>query len=212
MVPRTGVEPVTCPLGGGRAIQLCHRGKPIGEYSFFTLADQSMPSMLGSILIFLQLGNTGMSMMHWDCLKFHELTAAQLYEILALRSAVFVVEQNCVYQDPDGYDPNALHLMGHRDNNLLCYTRLLAPGVKYEGASIGRVITNTAARGTGLGKQLMTESIKACENHWPGSPISISAQQYLEKFYFELGFKAETDPYMEDGIPHIKMIRDSKSG
>jgi ElaA protein len=153
-----------------------------------------------------------MPKIHWNCLKFHELTVAQLYEILRLRSTVFVVEQNCVYQDLDGNDQNALHLMGHHDNNLLCYTRLLAPGVKYEGASIGRVITNTSARGAGLGKQLMIESIKFCESHWSASSISISAQQYLEKFYSELDFKAEDEPYMEDGIPHIKMVRDNKSG
>ena len=146
----------------------------------------------------------------WTCSRFDELDTADLYAILQLRAEVFVLEQDCVYQDMDDIDAEALHVMGHiRDKTekliLLCYARLMAAGIKYDGASIGRVVTRKSARGDGNGKALMTNAITFCQQHWPGQSITISAQQYLQKFYSELGFKTESAPYSEDGIPHIRM-------
>lgn len=144
----------------------------------------------------------------WSCLRFDELSTGDLYGILQLRAEIFVVEQDCVYQDVDGFDQQALHVMGQlpgAEHRLVCYTRLLPPGVKYDGASIGRVVTRESARGGGNGKALMVNSIAFCQQHWPGEAITISAQQYLQKFYTELGFETLSRPYDEDGIPHIRM-------
>tara|TARA_B110000858_G_scaffold193768_1_gene246901 strand:+ start:185 stop:652 length:468 start_codon:yes stop_codon:yes gene_type:complete len=145
----------------------------------------------------------------WKCQRFDELSTEDLYRILQLRAEVFVVEQNCVYQDVDGFDQQALHVMGELvagdEAEIVCYTRLLPPGVKYEGAAIGRVVTQKSVRGGGVGKALMVHSIASCEEHWPGKAITISAQQYLEKFYTELGFETQSEAYAEDGIPHIRM-------
>lgn len=145
----------------------------------------------------------------WSCLRFDELSTEDLYRILQLRAEVFVVEQDCAYQDVDGYDHEALHVMGQLSGtaatSLVCYTRLLSPGTKYEGASISRVITKKSVRGGGFGKALMLKSLAFCKEHWPGKVITISAQQYLQQFYIELGFKTESEPYNEDGIPHIRM-------
>lgn len=146
----------------------------------------------------------------WTCRRFDELSTDDLYQILQLRAEVFVVEQDCVYQDVDGFDQGALHVLGRLTGDkgapLVSYTRLLPPGVKYEGASsIGRVVTRETARGGGNGKALMQNSIAFCQQHWPDSAIVISAQQYLEKFYRSLGFVTETEAYSEDGIPHIRM-------
>lgn len=143
----------------------------------------------------------------WTCLPFPQLTAAHLYTILRLRSEVFVVEQNCIYQDMDGFDQLALHLCGMNGDRLACYARLLAPGVKYPGASVGRVVTSPDSRATGLGRELMQQAVKQCQQHWPAAAITISAQHHLEKFYHSLGFATVSEPYMEDGIPHIEMTR-----
>ena len=145
----------------------------------------------------------------WTCSRFDELSTKDLYRILQLRAEIFIVEQDCVYQDVDGYDQEALHVMGQlaRDDEaqLVCYTRLLPPGAKYEGASIGRVVTKKSARGGGVGRALMLNSLAFCNEHWPDTAITISAQQYLQKFYTELGFESVSEPYDEDGIPHIRM-------
>lgn len=145
----------------------------------------------------------------WSCLRFDELSTEDLYRILQLRAEVFVVEQDCVYQDVDGFDQQALHVMGQLSDSdetqLACYTRLLPPGAKYDGASIGRVVTRKSSRGGGAGKALMLHSLAFCNAHWPGAAITISAQQYLQKFYTELGFETQSEPYAEDGIPHIRM-------
>ncbi len=145
----------------------------------------------------------------WTCLRFDELSTEDLYRILQLRAEVFVVEQNCVYQDVDDFDQVALHVMGQLSGadeaQLDCYTRLLPPGVKYEGPSIGRVVTRKSARGGGVGKALMLNSLAFCKQHWPGEVITISAQLYLQNFYKELGFETASEPYDEDGIPHIRM-------
>lgn len=143
----------------------------------------------------------------WTCLSFNQLTPVELYSILRLRSEVFVVEQDCVYQDIDDNDQHALHLCGMHAASLICYARLFAPGVKYPGASIGRVVTAPTVRGAGLGNELMQQAVLQCNAHWPRANITISAQHHLEKFYNNLGFKGVSEPYMEDGIPHIEMNR-----
>jgi len=145
------------------------------------------------------------SELSWTCSQFEELSTDQLYRILQLRAEVFVVEQNCVYQDVDGYDHQAFHISGQLENQLVCYSRLLPPGAKYTNASIGRVVTKNNIRGGGLGKVLMQKSISHCQQKWPVHGITISAQQYLESFYAALGFSTESEPYMEDNIPHIEM-------
>lgn len=143
----------------------------------------------------------------WTCKPFQQLSAADLYAILRLRAEVFVVEQNCPYQDLDNNDQQALHLGGFDGEELACYVRLLPPGLKYTGASIGRVVTAMTVRGTGIGRELMREALRNCEQRWPGVEITISAQHHLEKFYASLGFGTVSEPYMEDDIPHIEMTR-----
>ena len=145
----------------------------------------------------------------WSCLRFNELSTEDLYRVLQLRAEVFLVEQDCAYQDVDGYDQEALHVMGQLSGadeaQLVSYSRLLPPGTKYDGASIGRVITKKSIRGSGVGKALMLSSLAFCRQHWTGKGITISAQAYLQKFYIELGFETVSEPYDEDRIPHIRM-------
>jgi ElaA protein len=141
----------------------------------------------------------------FTCKSFDQLTTLELYSLLQLRSEVFVVEQNCVYQDVDGYDQIAIHLLMYLDNKLCAYSRLIPPGIKYESASIGRVVTQRDARGGGHGKALMESAMAHCKRLWPEAGLTISAQAYLEKFYQSLGFKTDSEPYMEDDIPHIQM-------
>lgn len=141
----------------------------------------------------------------WSCKPFYKLSHDELYAILKLRSEVFIVEQECPYQDPDDNDQAALHVLGERDGKLFAYSRLLPPGVKYDASSIGRVITSQEIRRDGFGKLLMEKSIAYCGAHWPNQGITISAQQYLESFYHGLNFQTESDAYLEDDIPHIRM-------
>jgi ElaA protein len=142
----------------------------------------------------------------WTCKKFEELSPTELYAILRLRSEVFVVEQNCVYLDPDGKDAESYHFCGWLNNELLvAYTRLMPPGSSYTDASIGRVVTAPAHRNEGYGKILMHRSIEKCFELFETPSITIGAQQYLTQFYQELGFKQAGEMYLEDGIPHIKM-------
>jgi ElaA protein len=145
-------------------------------------------------------------MIAWRCVGFSELTASELYAILAARSEVFVVEQDCVYQDMDDHDQSALHLLGKDDAQLAAYLRLLPPGEKYPEASLGRVLTRAPWRGTGLGKLLVAEGIARCHQLFPDVPIRISAQAHLENFYGAFGFLVVSAPYDEDGIPHIEML------
>ena len=146
-------------------------------------------------------------MITWLAKKFDELSVPELYAILRLRSEVFVVEQNCVFQDMDNKDQFSWHLMGWEDGALVAYTRLIPPGKAYEFSSIGRVVTSQAARGTGIGKQLMERSIEELERLFGKVPIKIGAQLYLREFYNSFGFKQSSDIYDEDGIDHIEMIR-----
>ena len=139
--------------------------------------------------------------------KFDEFSLKELYKILQLRAEVFVVEQNCVYQDVDGKDDKALHILGYQDHQLVAYTRCFKPGDYFEIASIGRVIVKENFRKYGYGHEIMIASIKAIENNFHTSRIKLSAQQYLTAFYESHGFKQTGEGYLEDGIPHIAMVK-----
>lgn len=141
---------------------------------------------------------------------FTDLTADRLYAILRLRAAVFVVEQNCVYQDLDDKDQRALHLCAYApDGRLAAYTRLLDRGVSYpDYASVGRVVTAPFARGRGLGRPLMEHSVAALHRAFGVQPVKISAQAHLQKFYGSVGFRGIGPVYDEDGIPHRAMVRE----
>lgn len=147
--------------------------------------------------------------LNWIVKKFEALTPYELYNIMWLRNEVFVVEQNCVYQDADYKDQKGWHLMGvDEEGKLMAYVRLLPVGVSYKKEpSIGRVVTNPAARGTGVGRELMQIAIQQCEELFGKTDIKIGAQYYLYKFYSSLGFEQTSDIYLEDGIEHIEMIR-----
>lgn len=143
----------------------------------------------------------------WEIKSFDALSTAELYDIIALRDLVFVVEQHCIYLDADGRDKKAFHLMGFDDHNLIAYCRLFAPGLVYEEASIGRVVTHPSARRTGLGKELVRQAIAQISALFETSIIRISGQLYLKEFYQNLGFEPLGGVYMEDDIPHIAMRR-----
>lgn len=141
----------------------------------------------------------------WVFKIFDELLAAELYAIMQLRNEVFVVEQNCVYQDADGKDQASWHLTGWDGENLAAYTRIIPPGISYEEASIGRVVTSPRYRGTGAGRELMKQSISKVFSQFNCTEIKIGAQLYLTRFYQSLGFSQTGPEYLEDGIPHIEM-------
>jgi len=145
----------------------------------------------------------------WQNLHHSELIATQLYQILALRNAVFIVEQNCPYQDVDGADLTGgnRHLLGTEHNQLLAYARLLAPESNGAPAKIGRVIVSGQARGQKLGNRLMEQAIACCERYWPQHGIFLSAQAHLQDFYAQFGFRPTGEVYLEDGIPHVDMER-----
>lgn len=139
---------------------------------------------------------------------FQELSNLELYRILQLRTEVFVVEQNCVYQDMDGKDIKALHVLGTKENEIIAYTRIFKPGDYMDQASIGRVVVEKPMREGGYGKEIMLASIKAIEDNFKETTIHLSAQTYLQKFYEELGFMVAGETYLEDDIPHILMIKE----
>ena len=141
--------------------------------------------------------------------RFESLSALELYEIIRAREAVFVVEQACPYQEVDGMDISSWHLSVTMDGELAAYARLVDPGVKYQQPSIGRVMTLKQFRRLKIGRALMTEAIRFSELQFPGQSIKIGAQVYLNEFYASFGFEAVSDPYDEDGILHIDMIRPS---
>lgn len=146
--------------------------------------------------------------LNWHLKKFEELTPHELYTIMWLRNEVFVVEQNCVYQDADYKDQKSWHLMGlDDDKHLMAYSRILPPGLAYIQPSIGRVVTNPAARKEGAGRELMKTAIEYCSKLFGGQDIKIGAQLYLLKFYSSLGFEKTGEVYLEDGIEHVEMIR-----
>ena len=137
--------------------------------------------------------------------RFNELSTSELYSLLQLRSEVFVVEQNCVYQDVDGKDNKAIHVLGYFDTELAAYSRLFDKGIYFEEASIGRVVVSPKHRDKKLGHDLMQVSIAAVNEHFKEHNITISAQEYLKKFYESHGFVQTSEMYLEDDIPHIQM-------
>jgi ElaA protein len=145
--------------------------------------------------------------MRWELFTFADLGVAALYEALALRQLVFVVEQSCAYLDCDGKDPAALHLLGREaGGRLVAYARLLPPGTCYPEMSIGRVVTHPDVRRTGAGKELMREAVARARAAFGPGPIRIAAQVYLRRFYEGFGFRIAGEEYLEDGIPHVEMI------
>jgi ElaA protein len=144
---------------------------------------------------------------HWSWTRFESLGVHALYDILALRCRVFILEQGA-YLDPDGADLRSWHLQGRDEAGVLqAYLRGVEPGIKYAEPSIGRVITAPEVRGTGQGRKLMQEGLARCTAQWPEQAIRISAQARLRAFYASLGFKAVGDEYIEDHIPHVEMLR-----
>ncbi len=141
----------------------------------------------------------------WTCTPFQQLAPEELYHILQLRSEVFVLEQQCIYQDMDNKDQPSLHLCGWTGESLAAYARILPPGISYDHPSIGRVITHPAFRRYGFGRELMQRAIQLTHSSFGDPVILIGAQQYLTEFYASLGFEQVSEPYMEDGIPHITM-------
>lgn len=139
--------------------------------------------------------------------RFNDLSVTELYQLLQLRSEVFVVEQNCVYQDIDSKDEKALHMLGIYNKKVVAYSRLFEPGYYFANASIGRVVVDEQYRKNKWGHLLIEESIKCIESTFGTHAITISAQLYLKKFYESHGFIQEGQEYLEDGIPHIKMNR-----
>ncbi|UZO81826.1 GNAT family N-acetyltransferase [Aquimarina sp. ERC-38] len=140
--------------------------------------------------------------------SFGEIQLEELYQILKLRTEVFVVEQDCVYQDMDNKDQKAVHIIGYYQNELAAYTRIFKPGDYSDLASIGRVVVDPNKRKFGFGKEIMNASIQSIYDLFGKQPITISAQCYLYDFYASLGFKQVSQEYLEDGIPHIRMNKD----
>ncbi len=145
-------------------------------------------------------------MINWTYQHFTELNTKELYQIMTLRSRVFVVEQNCVYLDLDQKDFNCWHLCGWVAGELVAYARVIAPGVSYEEASIGRVVSHPDNRAKGFGKELMKVAIQKTRAQFHITRIKIGAQCYLIRFYESFGFQKVSDEYLEDGIPHIEML------
>jgi len=142
----------------------------------------------------------------WQWCRLGELSAGQIYAVLAARVAIFVVEQNCAYQDLDGLDADAEHLIAWSGKEVAGYLRVLAPGTRFDDPSIGRIITTQPFRGSGLGREVVAKGIERTRQRYPGQPIRISGQKYLERFYRDFGFVTVSEPYLEDGIPHVEMV------
>lgn len=149
-----------------------------------------------------------MAHLHWITKEFDELNNRQLYQLLALRSTVFVLEQTCLYQDMDNKDQHCHHVMGidSESGALAAYARIVPPGISFPELSIGRIITAPEYRGKGLGVQLMNRSIELCSELYSPQNIRIGAQAHLQKFYQSFGFVSEGEVYDEDGIDHMEMV------
>jgi ElaA protein len=148
-----------------------------------------------------------MEAIKWTCVFFDSLTPHELYSIIKLRNEVFVVEQNCIFQDADDKDQKCYHFMGKAENQLAAYARLVPAGVSYEYVSIGRIVTSPRFRNIGAGKALLDMAIQQCTLLFNEQTIKIGAQLYLKNFYESFGFIQTGDVYDEDGIPHIEMLR-----
>ena len=142
----------------------------------------------------------------WEIKAFGDLNLKEFHDLIALRISVFVIEQNCPYQEVDGKDQHSIHVIGKKDGEIVATARIVAPGLSYSEPSIGRVLTISTARGTGLGHELMEETMKAAKNHFGNVPIRMSAQEHLINFYQVHGFEPVSDVYLEDNIPHIEML------
>ena len=153
-----------------------------------------------------------MNGLDWQLKSFEELTKLELYKILRARSTVFVVEQDCPYQDVDEKDFAAVHLFLQRNDEVVAYCRLMHAGLNYEECSIGRVLTIPSIRHEGIGIALMKKAIEEVWMLWPKETIRISAQRYLERFYQSFGFEIVSEPYLEDNIPHVSMTLNPKTG
>jgi ElaA protein len=151
-----------------------------------------------------------MPRIEWQWKRLAGLAPAELYALLAARAAVFVVEQQCAFLDLDGLDASAWHLLGWAGGDeartLAAYLRLIDPGCKYPEPSIGRVLTTAPYRGAGLGRAAMREGLARAARLFPGRALRIGAQQRLERFYAEFGFRTASEPYQEDGIAHVEML------
>jgi ElaA protein len=150
-------------------------------------------------------------MIEWHWLAFDDIPRNDWYEVLLQRQQVFILEQTCLYPDIDGADPQSHHLMAWREidgkRTLVAYLRCVPPGLKFDEMSLGRVLTTQAARGSGIGRELLAKAIPLAEKLHPGHRFRIGAQAHLEKFYASFGFRTVTEPYDEDGIMHIDMVR-----
>jgi len=145
--------------------------------------------------------------MQWITHTFEELTPSELYEIIKLRQDVFIIEQECIYPDIDGYDNKALHMLGKSKKELVAYARIFEPGLKYKESSIGRIVVHPDFRNRGYGKKLVQNCINYCRKNYIGTGIRIEAQSHLQRFYENLGFVAKGEIYPVDGIPHVQMIQ-----
>lgn len=146
--------------------------------------------------------------LYWYCLPFADLDNEILYRIIALRNEVFVVEQDCVYQDADFKDLKCHHVYAVDDaGEVVAYTRIVPPGISYTEPALGRIVTSPKVRRTGVGKELMRRSMQYLWDIYGPSPIRISAQEYLQRFYEDFGFQKIGEGYLEDNIPHIEMLK-----
>jgi ElaA protein len=145
----------------------------------------------------------------WDWRRMEMLTSVELHRILQVRAGIFIVEQNCAYQDCDGYDLHAWHLTGYAttSSEVAAYLRIVDPGIKYAEVAMGRVLTTKPYRGVGLGRALVTEALRRIAQTYGHHAVRISAQQYLEDFYRSFGFATVSEAYLEDNIPHLEMLR-----
>jgi len=153
-----------------------------------------------------------MTSLHFEWARIDDLSARAFHAAIALRESVFVVEQNCVYQDADVYDLQCWHLLAWSGPDLAACLRVTDPGTKYAEPSLGRVVSSPAFRGQGLGQQLLVEALQRCDSVWPGHANRISAQHYLLKFYQGFGFVPVSEVYLEDGIDHVEMLRPAVLG
>lgn len=154
--------------------------------------------------------NSASAPLSWQWASFNQLSNHDVYAMMAARLHVFVLEQQCLWNDFDGLDLDAHHLLGWHvvdgKRVLGAYLRVLAPGAKYQEASIGRVLTTDSARGAGAGRTLVAEGLAGLARLHPGAPVKIGAQRYLERFYANFGFVTISAPYDEDGIEHVDML------
>lgn len=146
--------------------------------------------------------------LQWKIKAFDALSVHELYDLLRLRSEIFVVEQNCVYLDLDGKDKVALHLIGEYEGKIVAHARLFKPGISFDNASIGRVVVDANYRTKKWGHELMREAIAGIVSQYKETAITIGAQLYLKKFYESHGFVQTSEMYLEDDIPHIEMIKE----